>query len=86
MSVYTDNGYVDRNDYLECLAEDNGVPFYVVKSLAALLGPSEDFDGLVCAVEDAAFENDYCDDWVVLYRQSGQGKSSCGPQLLLRID
>ena len=53
MSVYTDNGYKDRKHYLSCLAEDNGVDYSIVKELADLLGPTEDFDGLVTAVQDA---------------------------------
>ena len=56
MSVYTDEGYKNRRDYLECLAEDFGVPVDTVLMLASMLGSSEDFDGLVCAVEDAAAE------------------------------
>ncbi len=52
MSVYTDNGYENRRDYLQQLAEENDVPIEVVINLAQLLGPSEDFDGLVTAIED----------------------------------
>lgn len=55
-SVYVENGYESRQDYLECLAEDHGVPVDMVKMLADLLGPDEDFDGLVNAVEDASYE------------------------------
>jgi len=54
MSIYTENGYKNRRDYLECLAEDYGVEYEVVANLAGLLGSSEDFDGLVNAVEDYA--------------------------------
>lgn len=54
MSVYTDNGYEDREDYLRCLAEDNEVDYSMVRALAEVLGPSEDFDGLVTEVEDYA--------------------------------
>jgi len=50
--VYRDNGYKDRKDYLSCLAEDYGVDLYTVKALADLLGPNEDFDGLVSQLED----------------------------------
>ena len=56
MSIYTEEGYTSRRDYLECLAEDFGVPASTVFMLASMLGPDEDFDGLVCAVEDAACE------------------------------
>ena len=54
VSVYTDNGYENRREYLVSLAEDYGVPIDRVLVLAALLGPNEDFDGLVNAVEDMA--------------------------------
>lgn len=54
MSIYTDNGYKSRMDYLKCLAEDHGVRIETVVALADVLGPSEDFDGLVTAVEDAS--------------------------------
>jgi hypothetical protein len=50
MSIYTDKGYKDRNDYLNSLAENNGVPKEIVFSLADILGETEDFDGLV--IED----------------------------------
>ncbi len=50
--VYLANGYEDREDYLSCLAEDYGVDLDTVKALADLLGPNEDFDGLVSQLED----------------------------------
>ena len=53
-SIYVEHGYLDRQDYLTCLAEDHGVELFVVEALADLLGESEDFDGLVTAVEDMA--------------------------------
>lgn len=52
MSIYQENGYENRIDYLQCLAEDFGIDRSVVFELAALLGPSEDFDGLVTMLED----------------------------------
>jgi len=52
MSVYVINGYEDRKDYLECLAEDKGASLDTVLISADLLGPNEDFDGLVTAIED----------------------------------
>jgi hypothetical protein len=56
MSIYTEQGYKNRRDYLENLADDYGVPFEVVDMLASVLGPSEDFDALVCEVEEYAFQ------------------------------
>lgn len=54
-NVYEENGYVDRDDYLESLAEEHDVPLETVKVLADTLGPNEDFDGLVTALEDYGF-------------------------------
>ena len=55
MSVYTENGYKNRKDYLESLAEENGVSTDTVFALAGMLGITEDFDGLVNAVEDYVY-------------------------------
>ena len=51
-TIYQDNGYADRDDYLTCLSEDYGLPIEDVYSLAEMLGENEDFDGLVSALED----------------------------------
>ena len=51
-NIYQENGYADRNDYLNCLSEDYGVSIEDVYSLAEMLGENEDFDGLVSALED----------------------------------
>lgn len=54
-NVYRENGYNDREDYLSCIAKDYGLHLeQVVRPLANLLGPNEDFDGLVPALEDEA--------------------------------
>jgi len=52
-NVYTENGYKDRDEYIELLAQEYGVDSNVVWSLADTLGESEDFDGLLSALEDA---------------------------------
>jgi hypothetical protein len=52
--IYRENGYDDRDDYLRSLADDYGVPEEAVQALADILGPDEDFDGLVSSLEDAA--------------------------------
>lgn len=57
MDEYTRLGYKNRIDYLNCLADDYGVPYSVVRTLAYLLGENEDFDGLVTSLEDC------CDDF-----------------------
>ena len=51
-NAYTANGYTDRADYLEALCEE--YPADIVHTLADLLGPDEDFDGLVSSLEDFA--------------------------------
>jgi len=52
MSIYKENGFENRNDYLDFLADDYGVSPYKVHALASLLGESEDFDGLITSVQD----------------------------------
>ena len=52
MSIYKENGFKNRNDYLDFLAEDYGVSAYQVHYLASLLGESEDFDGLISTIQD----------------------------------
>ena len=51
-SVYEKHGYADRFEYLDHLAEQYGVSIELVYGLADLLGPSEDFDGLINALEE----------------------------------
>lgn len=51
-TVWQEQGYRNRKHYLECLAEDTGHSLFTVQMMADLLGPSEDFDGLVTALED----------------------------------
>ena len=53
--VYQENGYKNRDDYLNSLSEDYGVPIDAVLALAEVLGPDEDFDGLVSNLEDAMY-------------------------------
>lgn len=51
-NIYIRNGYDNRKDYLQCLADDYGANIDVVYELASVLGPNEDFDGLVSELED----------------------------------
>lgn len=53
MNNYRDYG--SRDNYLEGLAEEYGLPVETVFSLADMLGPNEDFDGLISALEDFAY-------------------------------
>lgn len=50
MTDYQAAGYANRRDYLESLAQEYDRD--TVFMLASMLGPSEDFDGLVIALED----------------------------------
>jgi len=49
MCIYQQNGYKDREDYLDSLREDYGD---AVDILTSILPPSEDFDGLITSLED----------------------------------
>jgi len=59
MSIYIENGYESRRDYLNQLADECGVDRATVYAVADMLGPNEDFDGLVNAVEDMEAEGCY---------------------------
>lgn len=48
---YIANGYANRKEYLESLCEE--YPRDAVMTLADILGPNEDFDGLITHLEDA---------------------------------
>jgi len=52
MSIYTEQGYESRTDYLNSLAEDFGLDTELVYIAADMLGPNEDFDGLVTTLDD----------------------------------
>ena len=51
MSIYEDKGYADRAEYLEELSLDHEVSMETVLLYSDMLGPNEDFDGLVSALE-----------------------------------
>jgi hypothetical protein len=52
---YIAHGYKDRDDYLGSLAQDFGIDSMAVRMIADMLGPSEDFDGLVSELEDFSY-------------------------------
>jgi len=52
MTVYEENGYTNRKEYLLSLVDAYGIEEHVVFSLASLLGKTEDFDGLVNSLDD----------------------------------
>jgi hypothetical protein len=54
MSIYQENGFESRKEYLLDLADNMGMDASIVFALADMLGSNEDFDGLVTSLEDYA--------------------------------
>jgi hypothetical protein len=52
-NVYQRNGFKNRKEYLQDLADEFGLPEDLVFMSADMLGESEDFDGLINILEDA---------------------------------
>lgn len=52
MNAYQIAGFKNRREYLESLCEE--YPRELVFTLASILGPDEDFDGLITSLEDDA--------------------------------
>lgn len=52
IDVYRNHGYRNRREYLQGVADNYGVTLSVVLTLAATLGPNEDFDALITELED----------------------------------
>jgi hypothetical protein len=50
LSVYQQNGFENREDYLDSLREEYGED--LVDALTSVLPASEDFDGLLIELED----------------------------------
>ena len=59
---YLLNGFDSRRDYLDSLAEANGISRPDVYALAQMLGKEEDFDGLVSMLDDISFMDDFADE------------------------
>ena len=51
MNDYTAHGYENRWDYLDSMAVNFGIDRATVYMIADVLGPTEDFDGLVTSLE-----------------------------------
>ena len=49
---YLEYGAESRAEYLAMLADEYDVDLDVVQAIADVLGPNEDFDGLVTSLED----------------------------------
>lgn len=54
LSRYREEGCESREEYLQGLADDHGLTLDEVMAVADMLGPNEDFDGLVTTLEDGA--------------------------------
>jgi len=52
MDIYKNNGYENRKDYLNQLAEEYEIDLNTVYAVASILGPNEDFDGLITSIQD----------------------------------
>lgn len=59
---YRAHGYKDRAEYLNALALEYDIPVELVYALAESLGPTEDFDGLICTLDDAEENFEYLFD------------------------
>ena len=53
--VYYDHGFKNRDEYLNHLADEYNVDPMEVQALAEVLGRSEDFDGLVSALDSRLY-------------------------------
>lgn len=49
---YLRQGFPNRAAYLRRVAEDYDVPLKTVRAIADMLGPDEDFDGLLVSLPD----------------------------------
>lgn len=56
MTLYQEHGARNRREYLRNLADEFDAPVGTVFALAEILGPEEDFDALVVAMEDHEWE------------------------------
>lgn len=54
--IYQQKGFKNRSEYLEDLADQYGVDYDTVATLARVMGPNEDFDGLVDALNNFPME------------------------------
>lgn len=63
--TYRLHGFKNRAEYLQSLAEEYGLDYEMICAFANLLGPNEDFDGLINALEDATadFDESLLDDF-----------------------
>lgn len=51
-TIYVKKGYRSREDYLKHLSKVFDIPQYAINTIAEMLGPFEDFDGLLLTLDD----------------------------------
>lgn len=56
VDIYQQKGFKNRREYLADLADQYGVDYDTVATMAHVLGPNEDFDGLVSTLNDFPVE------------------------------
>lgn len=56
LEPYIRRGFSSRDEYLQSLADEYGLPFHVVSTVSEFNGPSEDFDGLILLLDDMIAE------------------------------
>jgi len=61
MNEHDPYGGETRAEYLKGLAKEFGLPWSIVAIAAQMLGPNEDFDGLITTLEDAAESGEWID-------------------------
>lgn len=52
IELYLEHGAESRTEYLAMLSDDYDIDLGTIHALADVLGPTEDFDGLVTSLED----------------------------------
>ena len=72
MSIYEENGYANRREYLDAMAEDYGLEKHDVRLVAGLLGPSEDFDGLISTLEEMQDMKAACQEKHAMQKSRGK--------------
>ena len=52
MTIYQKEGYESKDNYFETLSEEYDIDKSIIYALSDLLGSNEDFDGLICSIQD----------------------------------
>lgn len=62
--IYQEHNCADREAYLKMLSKQYGVDLSIIEALTDVLGPNEDFDGLISELENISSSpyEDYLED------------------------